>query len=180
MQRVTLTRGMAWGLVGGFVGTVVMDVVLVATSLLIGLPAVASFSTIGDTAAGFFAMLGIQMAGGAPLGAAVHYILGLVLGAIFGMAVSQMDAFRPNTTKKGTLLGVVYIEVVSQPILATTPIILQLTVAETVQWFGVSALMHLIWGVVLGTVVSYGLRPRRSIGQGGGDVYPIPYSRGTR
>jgi hypothetical protein len=148
---------MAWGLIGGFVGTIVMDLVLVGMLSAVGLPAVISFSTIGDTAAGFFALLGITLAGGFPLGAAVHYLLGLVLGAIFGAAVASIDALRVNTMKKSVVLAVLYIEVLSQPILAMSPIILKMTASQTLQWFGVSAVMHLIWGVVLGVVVSYGL-----------------------
>jgi hypothetical protein len=56
--------------------------------------------------------------------------------------------------KKGVALAILYIEVTSQPILATSPILLRMTAPETLQWFGVSAVMHLIWGVVLGIVVS--------------------------
>ena len=155
---ITLARGIVLGLVGGLAGTIVMDLVLIGTLLAAGLPAVISFSTIGDTAAGFFALTGIYMAGGFPLGAAVHYLLGLVLGAAFGGAVSRVDALRTDTVKKGVLLAVLYIEVLSQPILATSPIILKMAASETLVWFGVSAAMHLIWGVVLGIVVSYGLR----------------------
>lgn len=160
MSYAALARGMVLGVAGGLLGTLVMDLVLIGTLLAAGLPAVISFSTIGDTAAGFLALLGIDMAGGFPLGAAVHYLLGLVLGAVFGAGVSQVDALRPGTIKKGVVLAVMYIEVLSQPILATSPIILTMTASETLQWFGISAAMHLIWGIVLGIVVSYGQEPR--------------------
>jgi hypothetical protein len=165
---VTLARGLVLGVGGGLVGTIVMDLVLIGMLSAAGLPAVISFSTIGDTAAGFFALLGIDVAGGFPLGAAMHYLLGLGLGGAFGAGVSGVDALRADTLKKGVVLAVVYIEILSQPILATSPILLKMTASETLQWFGVSAAMHLIWGVVLGAVVSYGLRlatrvaPRRA------------------
>lgn len=157
MSRTALRRGIGWGLVGGLAGTIVMDLVLIGTLSAVGLPAVISFSTIGDTAAGFFALLGISMAGGFPLGAAVHYVLGLVLGALFGAAVVHFHALRVDTMKKGIVLAVLYIEILSQPILALSPILLKMTASQTLQWFAVSAVMHLIWGVVLGAVVSYGL-----------------------
>lgn len=165
MSSITLARGMVLGVVGGLVGTIVMDLVLIGTLSAMGLPAVISFSTIGDTAAGFFAWMGIDMAGGFPLGAAAHYLLGLVLGGAFGAAVSQVDALRTETIKKGVVLAVVYIEFLSQPILATSPIILKMTASETLQWFGVSAAMHLIWGVVLGIIVSYGLHSAGILGR---------------
>ena len=158
MSHATLARGLVLGVAGGLVGTIVMDLVLIGTLWAVGLPAVIGFSTIGDTAAGLFALLGIEMAGGLPLGAAVHYLMGLVLGGAFGAAMSRVEAHRPGTIKKGVALAVVYIEILSQPILALSPLVLPMTASETLQWFGVSAAMHLIWGIVLGFVVSYGLR----------------------
>ena len=157
-SHASLGRGIVWGLIGGLVGTIVMDVVLVAALAAMGLPADTSFSIIGDTAAGVFALLGFEIAGGSPLGAAMHYLLGLGLGAIFGVAVTQVDLVRATTIKKGIALGIVYIEVVSQPILAASPLVLQMTTAETIQWFGICACMHLIWGAVLGGLVGYRLR----------------------
>jgi hypothetical protein len=157
INSAALARGIAWGLIGGLVGTIVMDLVLIGMLSAVGLPPVISFSTIGDTAAGFLAWLGIPMAGGFPLGAAVHYVLGLVLGAIFGAAVASIAALRVHTMKKCIVFAVIYIEILSQPILALSPIFLKMTAPQTLQWFGVSAVMHLIWGVVLGVVVGYGL-----------------------
>ena len=166
MSYVTLTRGLVLGVVGGLVGTIVMDLVLIGTLSAAGLPAVISFSTIGDTAAGFFSMIGLNMAGGVPLGTAMHYLIGPVLGVIFGAAVSQVDVFRVDTTKKGVVFDILYTQISSQPILAATPIILKMTTSETLQWFGVSAAMHLIWGVVLGIIVSYGLHSAPAARQG--------------
>ena len=114
------------------------------------------FAMVGDTVARLFSMLGVQLAGGIPLGVAAHYLIGPLIGAIFGVAVTRFDALRLNTLKKGIMLAVLYIEIVSQPILATTPVLLKMTGPETWQWFGISFIMHMIWGVVLGVVVSYG------------------------
>lgn len=158
LSAATLARGLVVGFIGGLVVTIVMDLVLVGMLSAVGVPAVVSFATIGDTAAGFFALLGISMAGGVPLGAIVHYLLGLILGMLFGAAVSQAAGLRLGTIKKGIVLGIIYIEVISQPIAAMAPLILKMTSTETLQWFGASFAMHLIWGAVLGFVVSYGLR----------------------
>lgn len=158
MRKVTLIRGMIWGLIGGLAGTLAMDLVLVGVFLLLGMPADLTFSFIGDTAARFFTMIGIDIAGGVPLGAAIHYLIGLVLGGLFGGAVSQVAALRVDTLKRGIIFGVLYIESISLPILVTAPLINTMTASDTLQWFGLSFPMHLICGVVLGVVVSYGLR----------------------
>ena len=158
MGYATLARGSGLGVVGGLAGTVVMDLVMFGTFWAVGLPPVICFSIIGDTAAGFLTLLGIAMAGSLPLGAAVQCLTGMVVGGAFGAAVSRVDALRTDTIKKEVVLAVVCIEVLSQPIAATAPLILKMTASETLQWLGASAAMHLIWGSVLGLVVSYGLR----------------------
>jgi hypothetical protein len=158
ITHVMLARGIGWGVIGGLVGTMVMDLVLMGALSAAGLPALTCFSIVGVTVARFFSIPGIEMAGGALLGAAAHYLVGPFLGAIFGGIMARVDARRVVTLKKGVYLAVLYVEIVSQPILATTPILLKMTAPETLRWFGISFVMHMVWGVILGVVVSRGLR----------------------
>ena len=158
MTLVTLARGIGWGLMAGFVSTMVMDVVLMGTLSAIGRPAFTCFSLIGDTAGRLFSKLGTEITGGIPAGVAAHYLMGPIVGAIFGAAVVRIDAFRIDTLRKGVILAVLYVEILSQPILAATPLLLKMTVVATLKWFGGSFIMHLIWGTVTGAVVNYGLR----------------------
>jgi hypothetical protein len=106
----------------------------------------------------FFSLLGMDMAGGVPLGIATHYIVGPVVGAIFGAAVTQINQLRAGTLKKRVMFAVLYVEILSQPMLVMTPVLLQTSKSETFVWFSGSFIMHLIWGVVLGVVLSLGLR----------------------
>lgn len=156
---VSLARGIGWGLLGGLAGTVVMDLLLMGGLWAAGRPALTCYSIVGDTVASVFSILGIEMAGGVSLGIATHYVIGPVVGAVFGAAVALVDALRVDTLKKGIVLAVLYVEVLSQPILATTPILLKMTATATLQWYGVSFVMHFILAVVLGCVVRYGLCP---------------------
>jgi hypothetical protein len=153
-----MIAGAGMGLVGGLVGTVAMDIVLTALLLAIGVPAVIVFTTIGDTAASAFALVSLRLAGGAPLAAAVYCLLGLVLGAVFGVALAGVARVRSCSKRGCIVLGVLYAEIVSQPILALSPLLLGMTAADTVQWFAISAAMHAIWGGVLGAIASYGLQ----------------------
>ncbi len=157
-KEVPLARGMAWGLVGGLAGTLVMDAILMAGLSAAGLSALICFSIVGNTVAQFFSILGFEVAGGVRLGIATHYLIGPLIGAIFGVLVTQVKALRVNTPKKSILFAILYVEILAQPILATTPILLKMTAAETLQWFGFSFIMHFLMAVVLGAVVSYGLR----------------------
>ena len=158
LHPITLAGGIGWGLFGGLVSTIVMDLVLMGGLSAAGLPIFTCLSIVGNTVARLFSMLGMDLAGGIPLGAAAHNLIGPLIGAIYGLAVTRFDALRMTTLKKSIVLAVLYVEIVSQPILATTPILLKMTGPETWQWFGISFVMHMIWGVVLGVVVYYGLR----------------------
>jgi hypothetical protein len=158
IPHLPLARGLGWGLIGGLAGTLVMDLVLMGGLSAVGLPIFTCFSTVGNTVARLFSALGMELAGGIPLGVAAHYLIGPLIGAIFGVAVTRFDALRLNTLKKAIVLAVLYVEIVSQPILATTPILLKMTGPETWQWYGISFVMHMLWGLVLGVVVSRGLR----------------------
>lgn len=156
--RASLTRGVTVGLIGGLLGTIVMDLFGAGLFLAMEGPASLSFTIIGDAAAGFFAILGITLAGGLPLGALLHYLIGLGFGGLFGGAIVQLSRLQMPSLWKGIGLSVLYIEIISQPLLAAAALILQMTAAEAVQWFGVSFVMHLVYGLVLGVVVIYGAR----------------------
>jgi hypothetical protein len=165
VRNANLIKGMEVGLMGGLVGTIVMDLFGAGIFLTMGGPASLSFSIIGDAAAGFFSMLGIEIAGGTLLGAVLHYLIGLAFGLIFGAAVSYIDALQLDSTKKGVGLGILFVEVMSLPLLAAAAIILKMTPSETAQWFGISFIMHLVYGLVLGLVVTYVLRSAPAVQQ---------------
>ena len=151
-------KGLVLGLIAGLVATIVIDLIMMGFLLFTGQPADDGFAVIGDTMAGFFSLFGIDVAGGVPPGVVWHYLIGLALGVIFGAAVTRFDALRLNSMKKGVGLGILYTEVISMPILVMPPIILKWTASAVARLFGFYFVMHAIWGILLGVVVSYGLR----------------------
>lgn len=157
--RATRSRGLLAGLIGGLAGTAVMDLFGAGLFLLMGAPASLAFSIIGDAAAAFAATPGLLIPGGAPLGALLHYLIGLGLGALFGLAATRAAVLRPGSSLKAVALGVLFVEIASQPLLAAAALALRMTAAEAAQWFGISAVMHLVYGLVLGLVVFTGARP---------------------
>ena len=152
------SRGLGWGLIGGLAGTMVMDLVLMGTLSALGSPALTCFSIVGNTVARFFSMQAVEAGRAIQLGVTAHYLIGPLFGAIFGAVVARVEALRVNTLKKSILLAIIYIEILSQPILATTPILLKMSAPATLQWYGGSFVMHLMLAVVLGAVTGYGLR----------------------
>lgn len=157
----TKKDGLVIGAAGGVAATVVIDVITALVMPLMGLAPTSGFAVIGDTAARFFALLGLSVAGGVPLGLVLHYLIGLALGALFGWAAVRIPAFRPSSIRRGIGLGILYTEVISLPILITPPLLLNWTVADAAQWFAFSFVMHAIWGTVLGATVAFGLGATR-------------------
>lgn len=157
VTRVSLTRGLGWGLIGGLAGTMVMDIVLMVALPVAGLPALTCFSIVGKTVASFFSMQGIEMTDGVLLGVFTHYLIGPAAGAIFGAGLTQVNVLRPDTLKKSIILAILYVQILSQPILLTTPILLKMTLAVTLQWYSGAFIMHTVLSLVLGVIMSYGL-----------------------
>lgn len=156
---ISFSRGLGWGLTGGLAGTMLMDLVLMGALSAFGLPASTCFSIVGNTVARFFSMQSTEATYAIQLGVITHYLVGPLFGAIFGLLVARVEALRVNTLKRIIILAIIYIEILSQPMLAITPILLKMTVSSTLQWYGGSFIMHLLMAVVLGSVVGYGLRP---------------------
>ena len=164
---VSPTRGLQWGLIGGTAGTMAMDLVLVGGLSALGLPSDTCFLSIGSTVAHFFSLLGIKLSGGVMLGVVTFHLLGLVLSAIYGFAVSQVGALQGLTLKRNLVCAVLYTEILSQLILTTMPILLKMSGSETVLWLIGSFVLHLIWGIVLGFVMHYGLLAKSATGSVG-------------
>jgi hypothetical protein len=158
ISPVSLAEGIGWGLPGGLVATLVMDLVLIGAFAAVGLPAFTCFSIVGEAVARFFSLHGVGMAGSVPLGIAVHYLIGPVLAMLFGAIVVKVHSLRIDTRKKCVVFAALYAEILSQPILASAPLLISMTASETLQWFGGALLMHLIWGTVLGIFMSRALR----------------------
>ena len=158
MAHTSLLRGLGWGLIGGLAGTMIMDLGIMGALSAVGLPALTCFSIVGNTVARFFSIQSMEMARTIQMGIATIHLVGPVIGAIFGMAVVRVEALRVNTLKKCILLAILCVEIMSQPLLATTPVLLKMTEPATLQWYGGSFIMHLLMAVVLGSIVGYGLR----------------------
>jgi len=154
-----LLEGLGWGFLGGLTGTLIMDLLLMGAMLVLRQPAVMCFSIVGDTVSRFFAVLGVQVAGGVPTGVVTHYVVGPLFGILFGVIVSLFPALRESSCRRITIAAIIYIEILSQPILATTPILLKMNTSAVLQWFAGSFVMHLILSIVLGLIVGYGFRP---------------------
>ncbi len=161
-RNLQLARGLIVGLAGGLLGTIVMDLFGLIALLLFGGPSTISFALIGDAAAAFVRRYGVQLAGGDPLGIALHYLIGLGLGAIVGLATARTPGLALKSKMHWAGLAILYVEAMSVPMLAAAAFALNMSTVQIVQYFSTSFTMHLIFGCVLGLVLSRRLFPPQS------------------
>ncbi len=155
----TLVACLVGGVIGGLAGTIVLDITQVGMALGLGYSADLTYYVGGITTAGVLGMLGIKAVPGVLLGVIMRYLIGVGLGAILGAVVSQVHALQVDRVKCA-LFSLVFVQALSQPLLASAPFIMKATwtVDETWQWFVVSFFIHTMYGLVLALVVSHGLR----------------------
>lgn len=158
MKTSTFLRGMIAGMLGGVAGTFVMYLFGAGIFILLGWATNTSITIIGNSAAAFFAKLGIQMAGGAALGVRLYYLIGLLMGAAFGIAAVGLRLFRGASPWKMMGLGILYVEVLSLPLLAAGIYGLNMPLRDAALWIAISAVMHMVYGIVLGIVTHLGVR----------------------
>ncbi len=156
ITSITSMRGLVWGLIAGLAGTVAMDLALLTGLPALGVPADTCYQTIGTTVRQFFALFGISLVGDVILGVATYHIIGPLLGALYSVLVSRVNALQRITLKKHLMCAVLYAEILSQLILTITPVLLKMAAQETMIWYAGSFVVHLIWGIAMGLVTYYG------------------------
>jgi hypothetical protein len=122
---------------------------------LLGWPASTSFTIIGDSAAAFYTKLGVALDGGSSLGMQLYFLIGLTLGAVLSVAIAGLEPLHLAPPKKRVVLSILYVEVMSLPLLAAGTLALKMSVTDALLWFGISFIMHLVYGLVLGIVTNY-------------------------
>lgn len=153
------SRTLGFAAVGGFLGAIVMSVILVGSKVMMGLPAMADYMVMGSFAGG-------QGEGAVMVGWAAHILTGIVVGLIFGGITGYVAKLKVTGFGKGLLLGVLYGFVVYVVLflpllmLGFAPIMMAMmgpaaaAMAPIVMAIGL--VEHLIYGGVLGTMVAFG------------------------
>jgi len=120
-----------------------MDLVMVVEFSMVGLPL--------DT---YLAMIGSILGGGAPLGVALHLLMGSLLGLGSSVGVLKLDVLPIETARRGVGLGV--LAGIASISLCVPFAILTGTPVATLLSF--SIIPHLAWGAVFGVIAGYGMR----------------------
>jgi hypothetical protein len=158
MDSNNSTKAIARGLMGGLLATITMDLACAGLFAGVGMPVDLTYSFIGNIVGNFFLQIGLDVPGSRLLGAVVHFLIGIVLGGLLALAVSRIGALQTDSLKKNLLLGILYIELFSQPILVMAPLFGHLTSSDIINWYVLSCVMHAVFGAVLGIILKF--RPK--------------------
>jgi hypothetical protein len=136
-------RGVGFGMVGGLIGTILMDIVMMLT-----------FVIVGQSPTTFFTMVGEKLGYGALAGIVIHNLVGITGGFVFSVMVQVVRPLHIESMRKGILLGI-GVGAITIP-LGCIPLAIWLDQPILIV-IGFSFLPHLVWGAVLGWIVGYGL-----------------------
>ena len=141
MNKKNLSGFVYFGLLGGLIGTVMMDIVMFIEFYLIKMPIYTNYIVIGSA-----------VGGAVWIGLILHFIIGPTLGLIFGVTIALFDSLKINNYKKGIFLGVLA-GLITIPLgCVPTAILSKVPIIELVSF---STLPHLVWGSGLGWYFSY-------------------------
>jgi hypothetical protein len=150
--------GIKWGSLGGFAGTLIMDLFLIGAFSAFGLPTLSCFSMIGEIVTKLFFNQCLVTINSVYIGIIVHYIVGPLIGLFFGIIITRLSFQQVLTQKRIIIYAILWVELISQPLLLTAPILLNMTKADIFAWYVGSTMMHFIAALVLGFMVNHGLR----------------------
>ncbi len=119
---------------------------------------VSTFLAVGERWDGFFSMVGDKLGQGTAVGMALHNATGLSGGFLFALLVLNLDLFAIDTKRKGLLLGIL-VGLITIPV-GCIPLAIWLgqPVLEVIAF---SAMPHMVYGTILGLVVTYGVLHRQ-------------------
>jgi hypothetical protein len=164
-HKITFPRGILTGICGGLAGTAAMQVFGTGIFTILGWETNTSYRIIGDSAAAFFSGIGIRLPGGPAFGILLYYLIGLAMGGMLGVGIVYWEPVQRAYQRHGVILSVIYVEVLSIPLLAAGAFSLQMSAVTAGLWFSISFVMHLVYGIVLGIGMNIGF-----------GVFPIPGS----
>ncbi len=158
MEKVNLYRGLKYGLVAGLVSTVLIDLISLALFSFMGESLPDCFALFGKS---FLTLIGLEAEYPLWQGLVLHYSIGILTGLALGGLTYSVKAWRFNTYKKGILIGVIVTEVEGAALFFFMSLILNIAASDMVRVYELGAVLHLVWGTFIGTIITFG--QRRSI-----------------
>jgi hypothetical protein len=160
MEKISITKGIKYGLIAGLVSTIITDIV----SLII-------FIFLGESLPTFFALIGtafltlINLEATYPLwqGLTLHYSIGLITGLTLGILNQRISVLRFDTYRRSIITGVIITQIEGLALFYLMSLILNIPQSEMIIMYGLGIFLHTIWGTCLGLIISFGQKRSGSI-----------------
>jgi hypothetical protein len=154
MHEENLVRGSIYGIIAGTISTVVIDIVALIILAVMGVSLASFFALIGQC---LLTLIGLDAAAD-PVwqGITLHYSIGILTGLVIGLLTQRFHKLRFSSYRKGILFSVIIAEVEGNSLFYLMSVIMKIPQSEAMWMYGLCVFFHLIWGICLGLIISYG------------------------
>ena len=152
MNEGNIVRGSVYGIIAGTISTIVIDIVALIILAVMGVSLSSFFALIGRC---LLTLMGADGADPVWQGIMLHYSIAILTGLVVGLLTQRFHKLEFSTYRKGILLSVILAQVEGNSLFYLMSIIMKIPQSEMVFMYGMCFFLHLIWGVCLGSIISY-------------------------
>jgi hypothetical protein len=152
MNEENVVRGSVYGIIAGTISTIVIDIVAFVILAAMGVSLLSFFALIGRC---FLTLIGTDAADPVWQGIVLHYTIAILTGLVVGLLTQKFHKLEFSSYRKGILLSVILAEVEGNSLFYLMSVIMKIPQSEMVIMYGLCFILHLIWGVCLGIIISY-------------------------
>jgi hypothetical protein len=161
MNKEHIARGIVYGIIAGTISTIVIDIVALITLSAMGLSLASFFALIGRC---LLTLIGVTAVDPVWQGIVLHYSIAILTGLTVGLLTQRFNKLQFSSYRKGILLSVILAQVEGNSLFYLMSIIIRIPQPELVFMYGMCFFLHLIWGVCLGSIISYCQQHKAMVG----------------
>ena len=152
MDEENVVRGSIYGIIAGTISTIVIDIVALVILAVMGVSLPSFFALIGRC---FLTLIGTGAADPVWQGLTLHYSIAILTGLVIGLLTQRFHKLQFSSYRKGILLSIIIAEVEGNSLFYLMSVIMKIPQSEMGIMYELCFILHLIWGVCLGLIISY-------------------------
>jgi hypothetical protein len=152
MNEENVVRGSIYGIIAGTISTIVIDIVALIILTVMGVSLASFFALIGRC---FLTLIGTTAAEPVWQGLTLHYSIAILTGLVIGLLTQRFKKLQFSSYRKGILLSIIIAQVEGNALFYLMSVIMKIPQSEMLTMYELCFILHLIWGVCLGLIISY-------------------------
>ena len=161
MNEGNIFSGSVYGIIAGTISTIVIDIVALIILAVMGFSLASFFALIGRC---FLTLIGTDAVNPVWQGLTLHYSIAILAGLAVGLLTQRFSKLQFSSYRKGILLSVILAQVEGNSLFYLMSIIIRIPQSELVFMYGMCFFLHLIWGICLGSIISYCQQHKAMVG----------------